>query len=124
MSAMVENLNAQIQGGFRSDYDGRFARHVLEMLSMAYAIGFEHQGEGSAIVLSRQSEVVRYIEDNLRNPDLQPGRASPLALRISPRYLRTLFAARGEKASTYIVRPAGSRNARSNSATRAGPATP
>jgi len=103
MSAMVENLNEQIQGGFHSDYDGRFARHVLEMLSMAYAIGFEQQPEGSAIVLSRQTEVVRYIEDNLRDPELSPASVAT-ALRISPRYLRTLFAARGEKASTYIVR--------------------
>lgn len=103
MSAMVERLNQQIQGGFRSEYDGRFARQMLEMLSMAYAIGFEEQAEGSAIVMSRQAEVIRFIEDNLRDPELSPASVAA-GLRISPRYLRTLFASRGEKASTYIVR--------------------
>jgi len=103
MSAMVEKLNTQIQNGFHSTYDGRFARHVLEMLSMAYAIGFEEQPEGSAVMRSRQSEVIRYIEDNLRDPELSPASVAA-GLRISPRYLRTLFAGRGEKASNYIVR--------------------
>lgn len=103
MSAMVENLNLQIQSGFHSEYDGRFARHMLEMLSMAYAIGFEQQPAGSAIMLSRQAEVIRYIEDNLRDPELSPASVAA-GLRISPRYLRTLFAGRGEKASNYIVR--------------------
>lgn len=103
MSAMVERLNFQIQNGFNSEYDGRFARQTLEMLSMAYAIGFEEQPEGSAIMLSRQSEVIRYIEDNLRDPELSPASVAA-GLRISPRYLRALFAGRGEKASSYIVR--------------------
>ena len=70
---------------------------------MAYAIGFEEQAEGSAIVMSRQAEVIRFIEDNLRDPELSPASVAA-GLRISPRYLRTLFAGRGEKASTYIVR--------------------
>ncbi len=103
MSAMVEKLNVQIQSGFSSEYDGRFARQILEMLSMAYALGFEEQPEGSAIMLGRQAEVIRYIEDNLRDPELSPASVAA-GLRISPRYLRTLFAGRGEKASNYIVR--------------------
>lgn len=103
MSAMVEKLNVQIQGGFRSEYDGRLARQILEMLSTAYAMGFEEQPEGSAIMLGRQAEVIRYIEDNLRDPELSPASVAA-GLRISPRYLRTLFAGRGEKASNYIVR--------------------
>ncbi|MCW2337288.1 AraC-like DNA-binding protein [Sphingobium sp. B2D3A] len=103
MSAMLENLNTQVQSGFHSDHDGRFARHVLEMLSTAYAMGFDEQPEGSAVMLGRQSEVIRYIEDNLRDPELTPARVAE-GLRISPRYLRTLFASRGEKASSYIVR--------------------
>ena len=103
MAAMVEALNGQLESGFHSEYDGRMARQVLEMLSMAYAIGFEEQPDRTAIMRSRQAEVIRYIEDNLRDPGLTPASVAA-GLRISPRYLRTLFAGRGEKASSYIIR--------------------
>lgn len=103
MSAMIEKLNTQLELGFSSAYDSRFARHLLEMLSMTYAIGFE-QAEGvSAIVRGWQTDVVRYIEEHLRDPDLSPARVAA-GLRISPRYLRTLSARSGEKVSAYIMR--------------------
>lgn len=103
MSAMLEKLNTQLESGFHSEYDGRFAGHILEMLAMAYAIGFDQRSEVSAIVRSRQAEVVRYIEDNLRDPNLTPANVAA-GLRISSRYLRTVFARTGEKVSNYIIR--------------------
>ena len=103
MSAMVEKLNMQIEAGFNSTYDARIARHLLEMLSMTYAMGFEREQTVSAIVRGRQAEIVRYVEEHLRDPDLSPSQVSS-ALRISPRYLRTVFARSGEKVSTYIMR--------------------
>jgi len=103
MAAMVEKLNAQLETGFTSVYDERLARHVLEMLSMSYTLGFEHQSEISAVLRGRQSEVVRYIEDHLRDPQLSPATIAE-GLRISPRYLRAVFGSMGEKVSAYIVR--------------------
>lgn len=103
MSAMVEKLNTQLEGGFHSEYDGRFARHVLEMLSMAYAIGFEPQSDVSAVMRGRQAEITRFIEDHLRDPGLTPAAVAE-GLRISPRYLRMVFAGMGEKVSSYIIR--------------------
>ncbi len=103
MSAMVEKLNAQLETGFRSAYDTRFAQHLLEMLSMSYAIGFETTPEVSAVLGGRHAEVVRYIEENLRDPELSPASVAK-GLRISPRYLRTIFARTGEKVSAYIIR--------------------
>lgn len=103
MSAMVEKLNAQLETGFTSAYDGRFARHLLELLSMSYAIGFENHLDSSAVLRGRHAEVVRHIEDRLRDPKLSPASIA-LGLRISPRYLRTVFAASGEKVSAYIIR--------------------
>jgi AraC-like DNA-binding protein len=47
--------------------------------------------------------VVRYIEDHLRDPELSPAKVAK-GLRISPRYLRTVFARSGEKVSAYIMR--------------------
>ncbi|GAA0283474.1 helix-turn-helix domain-containing protein [Alteraurantiacibacter aestuarii] len=103
MYAMVERLNSQLETGFTSIYDGRLAQNLLEMLSMSYAIGFEMAPEVSAVLGGRHAEVVRYIEDNLRDPDLAPANIAT-GLRISPRYLRTIFARSGEKVSTYIIR--------------------
>lgn len=103
MAAMIETLDAQLEGGFSSAYDARFARHLLEMLSMTYAIGFEAEPSISAIVRGRQADIVRYIEEHLRDPGLSPAQVA-LGLRMSPRYLRTVFARSGEKLSAYIMR--------------------
>lgn len=103
MSAMIEKLNAQLESGFNSVYDERFARHILEMLSMSYSIGFGHRPDASAVLRGRHAEVIRYIEDRLRDPQLTPASVAE-GLRISPRYLRTVFACSGERVSTYIIR--------------------
>jgi AraC-like DNA-binding protein len=44
-----------------------------------------------------------HIEDRLRDPKLSPASVAE-GLRISPRYLRTVFAGTGEKVSAYIIR--------------------
>jgi AraC-like DNA-binding protein len=103
MSAMVEKLDARLEGGFSSVYDASVARHLLEMMAMSYAIGFEELPDLSAVIKGRQAEVVRYIEDRLRDPKLSPASVAE-GLRISPRYLRTVFAGTGEKVSAYIIR--------------------
>jgi len=103
MSAMVEKLNGRLESGFTSVYDASVARHLLEMMAMSYAIGFEELPDLSAVIKGRQAEVVRYIEDRLRDPKLSPAAVAE-GLRISPRYLRTVFAGTGEKVSAYIIR--------------------
>ncbi len=103
MSAMVEQLNTNLESGFNSIYNERLAANVLDMLSMSYAIGFETEPEVSAVLRGRHAEVVRYVEDHLRDPQLSPAMVAA-GLRISPRYLRTIFASTGEKVSTYIIR--------------------
>jgi AraC-like DNA-binding protein len=103
MSAMVEKLDARLEGGFSSVYDASVARHLLEMMAMSYAIGFDELPGLSAVIKGRQAEVVRHIEDRLRDPRLSPASVAE-GLRISPRYLRTVFAGTGEKVSAYIIR--------------------
>ena len=103
MSAMVEKLDARLEGGFTSVYDSSVARHLLEMMAMSYAIGFDELPDLSAVIKGRQAEVVRHIEDRLRDPRLSPASVAE-GLRISPRYLRTVFAGTGEKVSAYIIR--------------------
>lgn len=103
MSAMVEKLDARLEEGFTSVYDTSVARHLLEMMAMSYAIGFEELPDLSAVIKGRQAEVIRHIEDRLRDPKLSPASVAE-GLRISPRYLRTVFAGTGEKVSAYIIR--------------------
>jgi AraC-like DNA-binding protein len=103
MATMLERLDGQLERGFTSIYDERFAQNVLEMLSLSYAVGFDLEPDVSAVLRGRHAEVVRYIEDNLRDPQLAPASIAQ-GLRISPRYLRTIFASTGEKVSSYIIR--------------------
>lgn len=103
MAAMVEQMTTRLERGYTSIYDTRFAGHMLDMLAMAYALGFEATPGMTAVIGGRHAEVVRYIEDHLRDPGLSPASIAA-GLRISPRYLRTIFARSGEKVSNYIIR--------------------
>jgi AraC-like DNA-binding protein len=79
------------------------ARYLLEMISMAYTMGVAFDEEASAIAWQRRKSVIQFIEDNLRDPGLSSPSISA-GLRISPRYLRSVFALGGEKMSSYILR--------------------
>ncbi|MCW3837692.1 helix-turn-helix domain-containing protein [Sphingomonas canadensis] len=102
LAAMVQSLSERVEPGF-SGYEGRVARYLLEMISMSYTMGFESVSTGSATLWQRRNEIVRYVEDNLRDPELTPASIAA-ALRLSPRYLRTVFSISGEKVSAYILR--------------------
>jgi len=103
VAAMVRELSNGVSAGVSPLYEDRVARYLLEMMSMSYTMGFEGRQEASAIAWQRRKDVVQFIEDNLRDPDLSPASISA-GLRVSPRYLRTVFAPGGEKMSAYILR--------------------
>jgi AraC-like DNA-binding protein len=103
VAAMVQALSVQISTGACVGYEDRVARYLLEMISMSYAVGFEGVSRGSAVAWQRQSDIIRYIEDNLRDPQLSQASIAA-GLRLSPRYLRTVFSVSGEKMSAYILR--------------------
>lgn len=102
-AAMARELSGGFGGEMEIGYEDRVARYLLEMISMSYTMGVETVEEASAIAWQRRKDVIQYIEDNLRDPDLSPASISA-GLRISPRYLRTVFAPGGEKMSAYILR--------------------
>ena len=102
-AAMARELSSGFGGEMESGSEDRVARYLLEMISMSYTMGVERVEEGSAIAWRRRKDVIQYIEDNLRDPDLSPSSIST-GLKISPRYLRTVFAPGGEKMSAYILR--------------------
>jgi len=103
VAAMVRELSSVERLHCSPVDEDRVARYLLEMISMSYTMGCDAHGDASAIAWQRRKDVVQFIEDNLRDPDLCPALIAR-NLRISPRYLRTVFASGGEKMSAYILR--------------------
>jgi AraC-like DNA-binding protein len=103
LAAMVRSLSEQAD--FRScpDYEGRVARYLLEMISISYTMGFNCRTSASAAVWRRRNDVIRYIEDNLRDPNLTAESVAD-GVHLSPRYLREIFSESGEKVCAYIRR--------------------
>src|SRR5690606_6394769 len=102
-AAMARELSSGFGGEMESGSEDRVARYLLEMISMSYTMGVETVEEASAIAWQRRKDVIQYIEDNLRDPDLSPSSISA-GLKISPRYLRTVCAPGGARMSAYIRR--------------------
>ncbi len=55
------------------------------------------------MICDRNARVRLHIEQNLRDPELCPS-AIAAGLRLSPRYLRAIFAASKETVSAYVLR--------------------
>lgn len=102
-AAMMKSLAEVTDSGVGSACEARIARYLLEMISMSYPTGGSGESSGSAILWQRRNAIVRYIEDNLRDPELTPASIAA-GLRLSTRYLRTIFSVSGEKISAYILR--------------------
>jgi AraC-like DNA-binding protein len=102
VSAMVQSLSNRVEAGIGAAYEGQVARHLLEMISMSYSMGFEGSN-ASATLWQRRKDIIRYIEEHLRDPQLSPA-CIAAGLRLSPRYLRTIFSISGERVSAYILR--------------------
>jgi AraC-like DNA-binding protein len=103
VAAMVRELSSGAAGSISRAYEERVASYLLEMMSMSYTMGVDAVQEGSAIIWQRRKDVIQYIEDNLRDPELSPASISA-GLKVSPRYLRTVFAPGGEKMGAYLLR--------------------
>ena len=103
IATMVRELSEKPAGAIEPAYEDRVARYLLEMISMYYIMGSEAPSDASAIAWQRRKDVIQYIEENLRDPDLSPTSISE-GLRVSPRYIRTVFSTGGEKISTFILR--------------------
>lgn len=101
-AAMVRSLSEQASFGSR-DYETRIARHLLEMISISYTMGFDCNASLSASTWRRRNDIIRYIEDHLHDPALSVESVAS-GVHISTRHLRTIFSASGEKLSAYILR--------------------
>jgi AraC-like DNA-binding protein len=102
-AAIVQNLSDNVAAGVRSGYETRVARYLLEMISMSYIAGYEPKLKGSAVQWQRRNRIIRYIEDNLRDPALTVTSIAE-GLGISPRYVRNIFSMSGERVLAYVLR--------------------
>lgn len=102
LGAMVESLSERVGNGISPDHEDRVARHLLDMISMSYTAGFDLSGE-SAVLWRRRNDIISFIEDNLRDPELSSASIAT-SLNLSPRYLRAVFSVSGEKISAFILR--------------------
>jgi AraC-like DNA-binding protein len=103
VAAMMESLSQEIDFGSREEYETRIASYLLEMISISYTMGFDLESSPSAAAWRRRNDVVRYIEDHLRDPSLTAESVAE-GVHLSSRHLRTIFSASGEKVSAYILR--------------------
>jgi AraC-like DNA-binding protein len=102
-AAMVQSLSEHADFASRPDYAGRVARYLLEMISISYTMGFNCRSSATSAIWRRRNDVIRYIEDHLRDPALTAESVAD-GVHVSPRYLRAIFSESGEKVSDYIRR--------------------
>lgn len=100
---MIASVCAGAASGLSSDLQHRVARQILDMIATSYAIAFESKTGASSNVDAWHARARLYIEQHLRSPDLSPCSIAR-KLKLSPRYLRMIFASDKETTSAYILR--------------------
>jgi len=103
VAEVLQSVFAGLAEGIPAEFHGRIARNLLDMLATAFAMAQDGARSGSPVISSRNARARLKIEQNLRDPDLTPA-AIAAQLRMSPRYLRAIFAAGDETVSAYILR--------------------
>ncbi|MEJ1962057.1 MAG: helix-turn-helix domain-containing protein [Gammaproteobacteria bacterium] len=103
VAALTLSLCAQLETGLSIDFQNRVARHLLDMIGTSYAMAFDSLITSSSIVSGRHAKVKLYIEQHLRDPELNPCSIAD-SLKLSSRYLRMIFATTSETVSAYILR--------------------
>jgi AraC-like DNA-binding protein len=100
---MLADVWEQAVHGFPPDIGSRIADSLLDVFATS---SMEIKGMAvaePAIVGARRVQIKRYIEANLRNPELTV-RSVASAFGISPRYLHILFTHENETVSSYVLR--------------------
>jgi AraC-like DNA-binding protein len=100
---LILGICAQLDQGLAAEFHNRIARNLLDLLATAFSLVLDGTFGASPVICDRNARVRLYIEQNLRDPDLCPA-VIAASLRLSPRYLRAIFAASKETVSAYILR--------------------
>ncbi|HEY0300512.1 MAG TPA: helix-turn-helix domain-containing protein [Rhizomicrobium sp.] len=102
-SLMLRSVWEQAEDGFADELGSRIADSLLDVFATSWTAGHGMAVAETAIVGARRVQIKRYIEANLRNPNLNV-RSVAAAFGISPRYLHVLFAGERETVSSFILR--------------------
>lgn len=100
---LIASICTQLETGLAEDYRSRIARNLLDLLATAFALALDGALQGTPVICDRNARVRLHIEETLRDPELRPSIIAA-HLRLSPRYLRAIFAASHETVSAYILR--------------------
>jgi AraC-like DNA-binding protein len=100
---LILGICTQLEQGLTDAFHNRIARNLLDLLATAFSLVLDGKLAGSPVICDRNARVRLYIEENLRDPELCPSLVAA-RLRLSPRYLRAIFAASKETVSAYVLR--------------------
>lgn len=101
-SLMLRNVWEHVEK-LPPELGSRIADSILDVFATACTEAKGALVADAAIVSTRRIQIKRYIEANLRDPELSV-RSVAAAFGISPRYLHILFANESETVSSYILR--------------------
>ncbi len=102
-SVMLRSVWNQVQDGIPEELGSRVADSVLDMFATSCAQIKGKAVAEAAVIGARRVQIKRYIEANLRNPELSV-RSVAAAFGISPRYLHIMFSRDVETVSDYVLR--------------------
>lgn len=101
-SVMLKSL-WNVADGLPEEIGARIAEDLLDVFAAAWASTYGLKIADTATISSRRLHIRRFIEANLRDPDLTVRKVAA-AFGISTRYLHMLFANDDETVSSYILR--------------------
>ena len=100
---MLSSIWEQSEEGFAPELGSRIFDSILDVFATACTEVKGMVVNDAAITGARRVQIKRYIEANLRDPDLSV-RSVAAAFGISPRYLHILFSSESETVSSYVLR--------------------
>lgn len=103
LQVMIRSIWSQMDEGFEEELGQRVAQNLLDVMATACSTAQSGPASESAVAGSRRIQIKRYIEANLRDPELSARKVAG-SFRISTRYLHMLFSVENETVSNYILR--------------------
>jgi AraC family transcriptional activator of tynA and feaB len=81
----------------------RIANIALQLIASSYAMLPQPHSDRSCLVTRHRLQIVMYIEEHLRDPDLTPTSIAA-ALRVSPGYAHRIFSDESESIARFVLR--------------------
>lgn len=103
LPSMFRGLWVQAAEGISDELGRSLISGLLNVASTAYAMQCGAEVDDSAVRGARKTQIKRFIETHLRDPDLSVG-AITAAVGMSPRYVHLVFADEGESIRAYVLR--------------------